>query len=111
MGVSRREATFTVKDAVVTRLQQENLALKQQLLRLKVRKEIKDQKMAEARLRTELARWELTKAHINKLKHEMQRTGEEKNLGPATLQRIHEIYGLISEPVEVERGDHAPQQA
>lgn len=111
MGVSRREAAFGVKDAMSTKLQRENLGLRQQLLLLKVRKEIKDQKYAEARLRNELARWELTRGHIEVLKQQLAKTGEESKLGPETLQKIREIYGLIAEPVTPQEGPHAPAQA
>jgi len=104
LRLNRKGADLNIKDAVRARLERENLHLKQQLLRLRVRRELQDQKFAKSRLRTELARWELTKAHIAKLKQSLEKEGDRTQLGPETLQKIYEIYGLISQPIGATEG-------
>ena len=80
------------------RIEHENLALKRQLLRLRVRKEAQDQAFARVHIRAELMKWKLAKARITELERTLETGGKQANLGPETMQKIQEIYGLVIAP-------------
>ena len=98
LGLNRKSAELNLKDAERLRLLRENLSLRNRLLRLRGKREVQLMAYTKARIKLELAKWELAKGQITKLYRELQAPGQEARLGPETLQKIQEIYGLISLP-------------
>ena len=98
MRLSRKGSELNLKDAMRERIEYENLGLRQQLLRLRVRKAVQDQQFARAHIRAEMAKWQLTKARIAELQRTLETGGKQANLGPETMQKIQEIYGLVISP-------------
>jgi hypothetical protein len=78
----------------------ENLELKQQLVRLRSQKLSLERRLAFARIRTELAKWKVAQVKFWEFKRSLESDGSERKLGPETLQKIQEIYGLISQPIQ-----------
>ena len=98
MRLSRKGSELNLKDAMRERLERENLSLKQRLLRLQVRKAVQDQEFARAHIRAELAKWQLTKIRIAELQRTLDTEGKQAKLGPETMLKIQEIYGLVISP-------------
>jgi hypothetical protein len=98
LRLSRKGSELNLKDAMRERIECENLGLKRQLLRLRVRKAVQDQQFARAHIRAELAKWQLTKSRIAELRRTLETGGKKANLGPETMQKIQEIYGLVISP-------------
>ena len=63
-----------------------------------MRKAVQDQEFGRVHIRTELARWQLARARIKELKRTLEAGGKQANLGPETMQKIQEIYGLVTAP-------------
>ena len=110
LGLSRKESTLNLNDAERRRLERENLQLKKQFLELKVRKAKQDENMSRARIRVEVAKWHLLKEKVFELRRSIDNAGHGEKLGPETIQKIQEIYGLVSEPVGPEEGSNAEAQ-
>ena len=98
MRLSRKGSELNLKDAMRERIERENLSLKRQLLRLRVRKAVQDQEFARAHFRADLAKWQLSKARIADLRRTLETEGKQAKLGPETMQKIQEIYGLVISP-------------
>ena len=100
MRLNKRGADFDFHDAMKEYYQRENLRLKQEVVDLKKSKLELEQKMARARMKTELVKWKLAKGRIIELKRAVEANGKNQKLGPETIQKIQEIYGLVSEPAK-----------
>jgi len=98
LRLSRKGSEINFRDVMRARAERSNLHLKQQLLRLQVRKAVQDHELNRARIRAEQARWRLTKARIIELRRSLQTEGKPAGLSPETLQKIQEIYGLVTLP-------------
>jgi len=110
MRLSRKGAEVNFKDVMRARAQGENLILKRQLLRLKARKAVQDHELNRARLRAEHARWQLTKARVIELKRSLEVEGKPKRINRDVLQKIREIYGLVTLPTAPAVGEETTRQ-
>lgn len=97
MRVSRRGSEFTAKDAVYEKYERENLRLKRELTKQREQKLRLDKRIALTRWKSEQTRTELARARLLELRQMLDARKEEHRLGPETLQKIQEIYGLIGE--------------
>jgi hypothetical protein len=100
MRVTRHGSQFSFQDAMDEGYKRENLELKQQLVRLRSQKLSLERRIAFARIRTELAKWKVAQVKFWEFKRSLESDGSERKLGPETLQKIQEIYGLISQPIQ-----------
>ncbi len=98
MGVTRKGAEIKLKDIESIRLSKENLRLRNSVLRLRRRKMSQDREFQ--RLRNDYMRKKLEKLqlNINQLKRVMASESKQNKLGPETLQKIQEIYGIVALP-------------
>ncbi len=96
MGLRKRDEASGLQRAIRVKDQQENQRLKKDTYRLRVKKFDLDKKVLDARLRSEIAKLELLRAKVLQLKQAVDRESHDHALGPETIQRIQEIYGLIS---------------
>ena len=97
MRVSRRGSEFSAKDAVYEKYERENLRLKQELSKQKEQKLRLDKRIALTRWKSEQTRTELARARLLELQQMLDARKGQQHLGPETLQKIQEIYGLIGE--------------
>lgn len=98
MGMSRREASARVQQALRISEQEANLKLKKKTLDLRTEKLALDKRVLSARLAAEEAKQELVKAKLNHLRQAVEKKGDGKALGPEIIRQIHEIYGIVSVP-------------
>ena len=98
LGLTHKSSEFTRRDAERARLHRENLHLKQQLLRLQVQKAEQDRNLNRARIRSELAKYQVAKIRIRQLYRALQETSNTRGLGPEAMQKIQEIYGIVTQP-------------
>ena len=98
MGVTRKSAELNLKDAEMMRLGRENLRLRNSVLRLRERKLDQEERFNYARIKVLLKKLELLTFNVNQLKKIMAGEGKKNKLGPETLQKIQEIYGIVSLP-------------
>jgi hypothetical protein len=97
MGL-HRAGSLGVKDAVRGRLERENLALRNQFQRLQNRKVNQDIRIREARMRLDRERFRLVKKRTTDLHRRIESGEKAERLGPEAIQKIQEIYGLLSLP-------------
>ena len=98
MGVTRKSAELNLKDAETVRMGRENLRLRNQVLRLRERKLEQDEDFNRARTNVMLKKLEILQLNINQLKSVMASESKQNKLGPETLQKIQEIYGIAALP-------------
>ena len=98
MGVTRKSAELNLKDAEMVRLGKENLRLRNNVLRLRERKLEQDENFNYARTKVMLKKLEMLQLNINQLKSVMGTERKQNKLGPETLQKIQEIYGIAALP-------------
>ncbi|HLI30097.1 MAG TPA: hypothetical protein VKV79_03225 [Terriglobia bacterium] len=96
MGLRKHDEASKLQRAFRVKDQQENQQLKKDTYRLKAKKFELDKKVLDARLRSEVAKRELLQAKVFQLKQAVDRESHDHVLGPETIQRIQEIYGLVS---------------
>ncbi|MGH9358207.1 MAG: hypothetical protein ACRD1O_03405 [Terriglobia bacterium] len=96
MGLRRRDEISGLQRAIRVKDQQENQHLKKETHRLRKKQFEMDNKVLDVRLRSEIAKHELLQTKILQLKQAVEREGQDHALGPETIQRIQEIYGLVS---------------
>ena len=108
MRLSRKGSEINLKDAMRERLERENLHLKQQLLRLRVRKAVQDQEFARAHIRAELAKWQLTKTRIAELQRTLETEGKQATSAPKPCRRFRK-YMASSSPARF-GGRQKPEQ-
>lgn len=104
MRVSRRGSEFSAKDAVYEKYERENLRLKQELSKQKEQKLRLDKRIALTRWKSEQTRTELARARLLELQQMLDARKGQQHLGPETLQKIQEIYGLIGEQNQAAAG-------
>jgi len=98
LGVTRKSAELRLKDMESIRLGKENLRLRNRVLRLRERKLEQDRDFNRARTDVMLKKLELLQLNINQLKNVMGTESKKNKLGPETLQKIQEIYGIAALP-------------
>lgn len=96
LGLRKQEETSRLQRAVRVKDQHENQRLKTETLRLKLKKFDLDKRLLDARLSSEMAKLELLRAKVFQLKQAADRESQDHSLGPETIQRIQEIYGIAS---------------
>lgn len=111
LGLTRKGSQFDVPDAVRENAQRENIQLKRKTFRLKSGKANMDQKMAETRLEVERTKLEMVQHKVAELKQALENAGKRQKLGPETIQKIREIYGLVSDSPPAKPGSEAATTA
>ena len=96
--LTRATAMLDVNDALRRKLERENLFLKQQALRLKVRHENQSEKYYRARTRMLSAQWRAAREKLLKLQEQVSQSRKCKKLSHDIVERIQEIYGLVQAP-------------
>jgi len=69
--------------------------LHDQAVLLKQRRDSVEERIAEARVKVELGKWELTKRRLRDLRPALRRVGNCQSLGPEAAGKIEAIYGLF----------------
>ncbi len=98
-SLTRKGAQLTVRDAMRARLERQNLRLKQDLLRMKMAREVEDQRLRRTKLYAEMLKWQAARIKIQQLRRQLVQEGKTKMLGPEAMEKIQEIYGLLRIPV------------
>ncbi len=101
MRVTRQGTNFDLPHAMRQRIEQENLYLKNQLLRLKVQKSVQEKSYKWARTRAEVAKAEAVESQLQKLLRALEGVQKNKKLDAQTFEKIKEIYGLIKAPLVI----------
>lgn len=110
MRLNKPGSEFDIHDALKERMQREILSLKQEVLQLKKRIFLMQQRLIRARIKAEFTRWEVAKAKVRQLYHSIDVNGKAKKLGPEEIQKIQEIYGLISGPSAPAEKENSPNE-
>jgi hypothetical protein len=90
MGLERAGTRFTVKDAARHFLTRGSLDLKSRNLEAALR-------LAEERIKTEIVKREQLKQRVREVAQAIEKEGQGRELGPETLRKIQEIYGLVGQ--------------
>jgi hypothetical protein len=98
MGLRERTAKLVLQNAIKVRSQEEGNRLKTESHRLRTKKFQRDERLAQVRLKHELAKLRVLRDKFSKVKHELEQKEKGHGVNPETLKRIQEIYGLLSEP-------------
>ncbi len=98
-SLQRKDAGMSLRDAVRSTLERRNIMLKRDLLRMRIAREEEEKRFRKTRLHAELLKLRLTRTKLGQLQREMQRQGKNATLGPETMEKIQEIYGLLQIPV------------
>jgi len=88
MGLERAGTRFTVKDAARHFLARGSLGLRKRNLEAALR-------LAEERMKTEVVKREQLQQRVREVAQAIEKEGQGRELGPETLRKIQEIYGLI----------------
>ena len=88
MGLERAGTRFTVKDAARHFLTRGSLDLKGRNLEAALR-------LAEERMKTEIVKREQLQQRVREVAQAIEKEGQARELGPETLRKIQEIYGLV----------------
>ncbi len=94
--VERKTARLSAAQAVNARVQRENFRLRQDLLKLRVQKQQKEELLMTRRADHEIERTRLLRVQIRQLVKLMET--DKKDLKPALIDKIHEVYGLAEMP-------------
>ena len=98
MRLSNKTAASDMQNAIKVKGQAESNQLKEDVLKLRIKKMRSENRMMEARLEHEIEKIKALKHQFERLQKEFEREGKGQRVGPETLKRIQEIYGLLSEP-------------
>ncbi len=98
MRLSNKTAATDIQNAIKVKSQAESNRLKEDTLKLRVRKLQSDNRMMKVRLEHELEKIADLRQKVEKVRNEFDRAGKSQRVGPETMKRIQEIYGLLSEP-------------
>ena len=90
MGLERAGSRFTVKDAARHFLARGSLGLKKRNLEAALR-------LAEERIKTEIVKRERVEQRAREVAQAIEKEGQGRDLGPETLRKIQEIYGLVGQ--------------
>lgn len=98
LGVTRKGAELRLKDVESARLGKENLRLRNRVLRLRERKLNQDREYHRVRTDVMRKKLQLLRHKIRQLQSTMATESKANKLGPETLQKIQEIYGIVTLP-------------
>lgn len=96
-AVNRRNAELSVKDVARNRMLDENLALRNQMLRQNARESERRQKLLEKRLEFEIKRLDLLRRKLGKVKKIVRPGQPGPRITDEAYRQILEIYGLLDE--------------
>ncbi len=98
-SLQRKDTGMSLRDAVRSTLERRNIMLKRDLLRMRIAREEEEKRFRKTRLHAELLKLRLTRTKLGQLQREMQKQSKNGTLGPETMEKIQEIYGLLQIPV------------
>jgi hypothetical protein len=96
MGLRKKEAEFNVKGALRQLSETGNRRMREHALRMKSKRAGVDLEIAQARLEMERARLDLIRHQVIELKQTVERAGKKGQLDQDAIQKIQEIYGLVT---------------
>jgi hypothetical protein len=97
--LERKDGGLTLRDAIRGTLERRNIQLRRKLLNMQIEREIEERKFRRTRLHAEIAKLQLTRTKLAQLQEELKRQKGGATLGPAAMEKIQEIYGLLQIPV------------
>jgi len=97
--LERKDGGLTLRDAIRGTLERRNIQLRRKLLNMQIEREIEERKFRRTRLHAEIAKLQLTRIKLAQLQEELKRQKGGATLGPAAMEKIQEIYGLLQIPV------------
>lgn len=98
LGLSRDHPALTLKDALRARLERENLSLKNQEMRLKVRKDVQEMKIRRVQEQLLRKKLDLITGEVKEMHARIEKHENPEKLGPEAIQKIQEIYGIVTLP-------------
>jgi hypothetical protein len=98
MRLNRSTALLDVNDALRRRFERENVLLRQQILRLKARNEIKTGRFYDARTRLLSAQYQKAREQMKETIEKLKDAKHGEISGPELSAKIQEIYGLVQAP-------------
>jgi hypothetical protein len=101
MGLRRDIAGGNVQQAVRAKEQHENYRLREKSLRLKTKKITIELEMMKARLDAERTKLILVKAKLEQIQRVLEREAAGNTLSPEMIERIQEVYGIVSSETAV----------
>jgi hypothetical protein len=102
MGMDRARTHLHLREAKQAFLSRQSLRLKRDSFKLKALDSEAARKNVEARTATELKKQEQFNQKIRELEKTIAKETGSHQLGPETLEKIREIYGLVSEEPAIE---------
>lgn len=114
LGLTRKNASLTIKDAECIRLARQNLKLRKRILRIKELNEERAHQLNWRRLRYEDVKYDTAVEKLKQLRQQLRTLMAEGKLESGTLEKIREIYGIIKQPFippEIENPAAAPSEA
>jgi hypothetical protein len=97
VGLSMGTPATNVQQATRAKDQNENFRLKEEAFRLRTRKFVLERRMMRARLKAEEAKLQLIASKISQVARELEQAEGANTLSPEMIQRIQEIYGIVSD--------------
>jgi hypothetical protein len=97
LGLKKTSATSDVQHAIRAKEQKENFRLKEDVFRLKLKRSGLESQLMKARLKADQAKLKLASAKLEQLKGVLERERGGASLTPEMLQRIQEVYGIVSD--------------
>jgi len=98
MRLTRKSAEIDLQDAETARMRRENLALERQVFDMKKSKNEKDIEYLKAHIRHEWGKLKYLRYKLQQMEATFDKLRRGEKLDTATLAKIREIYGIISEP-------------
>jgi DNA gyrase/topoisomerase IV subunit A len=98
MRLTRKSSEIDLQDAEAARMRRENLGLERQVLHLRKQKQEKDIEYMKAHIRHEWAKLKVLRDKLRQMQATFDKLRRGDKLDTATLAKIREIYGIISEP-------------
>lgn len=109
--VHRDAALITPRESERFRLERENVSLKHEILAIRKKKAMQDLEYSRARTRLIYLTQAKLQEDILKLQREVTSHHPGDPIPPEVLQRIQQIYGLVSRPLLYEESANAPANA
>jgi hypothetical protein len=109
--LNRSDVRLTLRDAVNSKLRDENNALRRDLAASQIERNLIETRVQNARLNHEIQRTNLIRLKVEEMQRALQSDGN--SVGPELMSRIQEIYGLASaeEEENSEQGTGLPAGA
>jgi len=98
MRLTRKSAEIDLQGAETARMRRENLALERQVFHMKKSKAEQDIEYMKAHIRHEWGKLKYLRYKLHQMEATFDKLRRGDKLDTATLAKIREIYGIISEP-------------